>query len=71
MTAIIGAFSFSPALWGFATSDSGIWISNWPKKAAFLFFLFKYYFFIKTPLIIAGLELSLMHVDLGTLGPEG
>lgn len=53
-------------------TDSEVWISNRSKKkrAAFFFSLSIFFFTIKTTLI-AGLEISHMHVDLGTRGREG
>lgn len=56
-------------------NDSGIWMSNWPKKLSFFFFFFflpfKFHIFHqKATVIIAALETSHIHVDLGACGRE-
>lgn len=74
MMAMSGAFSFSPTLWAShnATSltlKSGFQIGL--KRKGQLFFFFKYFFFTIKTTLIAGLEISHMHMDLGTRGREG
>lgn len=63
-----------PTGWASDINDSGIWISNWPKRRLLSFFFFPLsviFFTIKTTVTIAVLERRHTHVDLGTRRPEG
>lgn len=75
-TAGIGCLFFQSQPTGFTkrhSTDSEIWTSNWLKKKSQLSSLAprKYYFFNIKITLMAGLEISHRHVDLGTGGREG